>query len=521
MKTMTLEGLLSDLEKSASLEKVAAVTPHVAASAVLPAILEKKATEDLTTSAFAAGEALAKQLLTKVAADNEIQLTDALISAEDDGKVVPVSGGTVDQVLATTAANALARGATSDDIVDQLQDGQMKQAQHAKQAQLKSENLEMANAILNKIAQMVGEPTTVPAAQDSLGGAMAPNQIQMDNAQMVSYDDNKIMPMPGTEGTLNNILEAVVARAEGMGAKSEDLVNGNLPASEADEQEKVAAVDALVTAGFDFDSAISMVKEAEEALTYEADEMEKIAAVDELCAQGFDFDTAVELVKEAADEEGFANWASKHYNTAKETVKGWGGATKAKAQAAYNSAKAGAQATGAHLSAHRGKYGAGLGALAAGGAGYAAYHHHEKAAAVDELCAQGFDFDTAVELVKEAAEGEASMWDKVKGHAASAKEYANKQRHEFTSGVQNATTLGMDKNSKRVRKTGRSQLARNHIARGIGGLAAAGALGGAGYAAYRHHEKKAAFDALVESGVDFDVASDLVKQAEFDVYGQD
>ena len=143
----------------------------------------------------------------------------------------------------------------------------------------------MANKIMQKIAQTVGEATTSPAAAVNVAAAAAPNLIQSANAVMTAADDKKVLPLPGAEGTLNNILEAVVARAEAQGAVSDDLVNGDKPASSAEgeaalspeqeqekiaeEMEKAAAVSALVQAGCDFDSAFNMVKEAEEALAQE------------------------------------------------------------------------------------------------------------------------------------------------------------------------------------------------------------------------------------------------------------
>ena len=313
MKTLNLDSLLADLEKVAGIEKTASATPEVKpnVTAELAGILEKKAEEDLTASALAAGEQLAKQLLEKMAAENEIQKGDAVIVAADDKKILPTeTGGTIEKVLEGTVENGLALGAKSDDVVDKLEDGAQ-----TKEAQTKLENEEMANKIMQKIAQTVGEATTSPAAAVNVAAAAAPNLIQSANAVMTAADDKKVLPLPGAEGTLNNILEAVVARAEAQGAVSDDLVNGDKPASSAEgeaalspeqeqekiaeEMEKAAAVSALVQAGCDFDSAFNMVKEAEEALAQEADQQEKVAAVNALIEAGYDWDSAVSLVKQA------------------------------------------------------------------------------------------------------------------------------------------------------------------------------------------------------------------------------
>lgn len=418
MKTLNLNDLLADLEKTAGMEKTASATkPNV--SVELSGILEKKSAEDVTASALAAGEALAKELLTKLASEltddarakmtgdkkeNEIQKHNDTIVAFDNSKIVANEGapgtGTkpepgLEGALEGTVEESLKRGAKSDDIVDEKED-----KKQTKEAQIKSENSEMAKNIMQKIAQIVGEETTTPAAAVNTAGAEAPNLIQSTNEEMTEYDDKKVQPLPGAEGSLNSILEAVVARAESQGAASDDLVNGNKPASGAsgdkevltisDEQEKAAAVSALVEAGCDFDSAIALVKQAEELLSVEADQQEKVAAITELCASGYDFDTAVELVKQAEAE-----------------LNGEGG-------------------------------------------------EMDKVAAVNELMSQGSTFEEAVKQVKQASES--------------------------LEGVNSFASKG-DKD--------------------------------------RAHEKKAAFDALIEAGIDFDQATALVKQAEIDVYGEE
>lgn len=332
MKTLNIETLLAGLEKTAGIEKAAEETtakPNV--SAELAGILEKKSEEDVTASALAAGEALAKELLTKLASEltedpmakttgdkkeNEIQKGVEEIVAFDNSKVLPNNqAGTIDAPLETTVENGIARGAKSDNIVDEIED-----KKQTKEAQIKSENEQMAKSIMEKIAQVVGEATTTPAAAVNTAGATAPNLIQASNAVMTAQDDAKVQPLPGAEGTLNSILEAVVARAKDQGAVSEDLVNGDAPASgaevadgdssasvaqEADEVEKAAAVSALVDAGCDFASAVELVKQAEEALAVEADQQEKVAAVNALVEAGYDFDDAVTMVKKAeADLKG-------------------------------------------------------------------------------------------------------------------------------------------------------------------------------------------------------------------------
>jgi len=426
VKTLNINDLLADLEKTAGIEKTASVAkPNV--SAELSGILEKKSSENITASALAAGEALARELLTKMADDSQamalakgdatlsgvkeanlIQQGDAVIVASDNAKIVPNDGapgtGTtatvgLDGALDGTVAEGLKRGAQSDDIVDQMED-----KKQTKQAAENSENSEMAKKIMQKIAQIVGEATTTPAAAVNTAAAAAPNLIQSGNETMTAADDKKVLPLPGADGSMNTILEAIVARAEDQGAVSDDLVNGDSPASsapgddevlDADEQEKAAAVSALVGQGCDFDSAVAMVKQAEELLAVEADQQEKIAAISELCGAGYDFETAVALVKQAEAE--LANEGTEM----------------------------------------------------------------DKVAAVNELMAKGASFEEAVEQVKVASKKDEKEVKEKKGF----KPFTKKDFKE------------------------------------------------------RAHEKKAAFDALIEAGIDFDQATAMVKQAEIDVYG--
>jgi hypothetical protein len=465
MKTLNLNALLADLEKNAGIEKTAsAAKPTV--SAELSGILEKKATEDITSAALAAGEALAKELLTKLAADNKIQIDNNAIVAFDNQKIVPNEGspGTdtkpepgLDGALEGTVEEGLKRGAKTDDIVDEKVDNGIK-----KEAQTKTENSEMAKNIMQKIAQIVGETPTTPAADLNMTPGTTPNLIQLNNTDMTKFDDVKVQALPGAEGSLNNILEAIVDRAKAQGAISEDLVNGDLPASDAtgdktvltpdsafneDQVEKAAAVTALVEAGCDFDSAIAMVKEAEQLLTSEANQQEKIAAVNELCAAGYDFDSAVALVKQAEAELSGEN------------------------------------------------------------------QDMNKVAAVQDLMSQGYDFDTAIDMVKEAVSMEdikahaGDIIDKAKGAAGAGYEKAKGAAGAGYEKAKGATSkvIGSIKTNP-----GKSAL--------FGGALLAGAA--AKKLVHRKHEKKAAFDALIEAGVDFEQAAALVKQAEIDVYGE-
>jgi hypothetical protein len=600
MSTLNIDSLLASLETSAGIEKTASdnsvAKPNV--SEQLSHVLEKKASEDLTKVAFAEGEKLAKELLKKIASNEIIEGNDKMVA--EAAKVVPTeTGGDISAPLEASIKEALKDGAKSDDLVDEIEDAAPEQT---KEAQIKSENLEMAQSIMQKIAQIVGEETTTPAAEANIAGAAVPNLIHEGQAEMTAFDDAKVLPMPGQEGDLNTILEAVVARAQEQGAVSDDLINGDSPASQAEShaqveeaQEKAAAVDALCQAGFDFESAVDMVKQAEYDLNVEAAEFEKAAAFDALTEAGVNFDDAVALIKQAEYEIEMEKVAKDEETHGKAMGRGGrmygrgvleatggglaGGLMGAGAGAIGGSkgaligstlgAGVGTIAGAAHgmtrsvrnqFKEETGKeggsairaYGRGLLQGVAGGAAGSAIGHatrnpllgaalgaasglggavhgygrsiqnqvkeHHKQAALEDLMAQGIDFDSAVEFVKEATETLA-LEDKsgtISNKMARAKNatgtaYSNLKRDAsaFKQGGQFA--------GGSIRAAAAKSMAKNPL---VYGTAAALAAGGAGLAAYKHHQKKAALEALVEAGIDFDSAVDMVKQAEYDVYGE-
>lgn len=398
---LDLNALLADLENSAGIEKTASasigLTPAIKSE--LAGVLEKKAEQDMTKVAMDEGAALAKQLLEKLA--NEIQDGNAVMEAQDGTKEVATQGGTLTDLLQDTVNQGVARGATSDDLVDEALD---------KQAQ---ENKVMAQSIMKKIAQIVGEPTTTPAAAINVAGAAVPNMVQMGNAGMTAWDDSKVTPMPGQEGTINNILEALVAKAQAEGGGSDDLVNGTgavegavALGSAEDQVEKAAAVNALVNEGVDFDTAVTLVKEAEDMIYQEEMEYEKQAAFEALVNEGMDFDDAVELVK-AAEYELYKEAGIKEmFESAKKGTR-----------KAYDYAKDKGKKAVDHVKNHKAAYGAGAAGLAAAGGGAYAYkRHQEKKAAMEALMQEGVDFDTAVGLVKQAeyeVYGEANDFEKI------------------------------------------------------------------------------------------------------------
>lgn len=478
MKNLNINEILESLNQSAGMEKVAGevkTDQTLPVAEQLQTILEKKAEQDVSSQAFKDGEELAKQLLEKLA--NEVITDNAIMASQDDKKIVPTeTAGSVEQVLVGTVGQALDRGATSDDRVDDIHDkgkGPMagdeinKQATEEINPEKKAEQItedqeikEMANEIMKKIAQVVGEVTTTPAAASNVEGAPVPNMVQMDNASMISYDDQKVQPLPGAEGTINNILEAIVANAKTQGgAGSDDLVNGEGPvegaaaigvkaAEENDEVEKAAAVSALVEAGCGFDDAVELVKQAERELFTDSLENEKQAAFSALVEEGVDFDTATFLVKQAEEDL----WTGKK--------------------------SLGKEASDKVMQAERNRV---------------------KTAGVASA---------AKEMASKA-------WGAVKGDASKLPGQLDNVRHAIhnNGGVFNK---GVGSTVKALSKNKALQL-------GVGGVAATGV--GAGLAMRKKAEeieveKVAAFTALIQEGVDFDTATTLISQAEREIYGE-
>lgn len=247
----------------------------------------------------------------------------------------------------------------------------------------------LANSLLEKLAG-VGDVNTV----DGIDPGSVPNKAQRDNAAMLAEREAGIQTTPTTDakgdngGSVNQIFDAIVADALGAGAATPHEL-GHVPVSaaegaiearqapagtESEEVEKAAAVSALVSSGFDFESAVEMVKAAEEEILAEEQFQVKQAAHDALVDAGIDPALAEALVKSAgalvpSGGRGLVGPAAKAKN---------------------------------FLQRHGGKLAAGAGvAAAAGGAGYALAR--EKQAAVNGLVDAGVDFDLAVGLVNEKA----------------------------------------------------------------------------------------------------------------------
>lgn len=324
----------------------------------------------------------------------------------------------------------------------------------------KEENMDKKASLVDIISGLLEKSALEGDANTQNGiGTAVPNKAAVDSAAMVGFQDATIAPTPtttgnnGSGGTVNQILDAIVAKAQAAGAVSEDQVTP-APFSSgegaSDSVEKTAAVVALVESGVDFDDAVSLVKQAELEINMDQMEIEKIAATAELMEAGVDFDTAVDLVKEASMHQPVAGLgiAASILNA----IKGAPG----RVGAAYTSAA------------------------------------------------------TKANKAIQDATG-ATNWSELANKAKS--KVTTPFKGSIDSAMYHGKRVATGSNAGRLAHLG--ELAKNRAVQLGAGTAAAG---GAAYAIGR--EKKAAFDALVAEGVDFDSAAVMVSQASQELYGR-
>jgi hypothetical protein len=492
--------------------------------------------------------------------------------AQDDAKIVPTVEAptdTITDIMGNLIDHAIATGAQPIDTAaaraDEIKDNQEGTPEMAKEAELIEK---IAQAVIEKLA---GVEDLAPAA----------NQIQADTAQMVAQQDAIIQPTPGGEGTLNQILDAIVADAKAKGAISYDTAATGESAAAAEEQdeqvEKAAAVSALVEAGVGFEDAVDMVKQAEVEIWAEEEGLAKQAALDELMIEGLDFDAALDLIKEASDAGFFSVGIEKEAATLEgEYIPAGGGMV---AKIAQPEAAAGPSMMGklkGVLGTRAGKIGGAVAALGAAAALGRASKSQTKQAALDELMAEGVSFEDAVDLIKEASDkvstgestgaaGRMLSRGTLEGLGGSMLGAATRSRALANAGGLIGSAHGMYASAKNTLKKRNPNVSRDDAALAAGKAygrgyleSAGGALAGAGAGAgvahmlgkrmelaggvgaaiggigglvhgaqaslkksmNKHQEKKAAFDYLIEAGVDFEEAANLVKEASVQVYGE-
>ena len=313
------------------------------------------------------------------------------------------------------------------------------------------------------------------------------NQINEDQEAIAATQTAQTQPTP--DGSIDDVLRALAAQAEQGGGVDEDPTMDSLLARIAANlspnpgepgQGKLLATEAATT------------------------DVEKVAALAELIDGGVDFDTASEIVKEASAGE----YVDK-------------GVEKAKKVGQYLLTKA--KAGGNLAWKHKGAIGLTAGGAAAGAGAMHLYNKRkdqEKQAALAELVDGGVDFDTAAGLVKEAGPRGPLLSDAMRRYLGMA---------PAPAAAPAASGSKVDAALRKLREAGSfvankakagGNLAWKH--KGAIGLAAGGAAAGAGavhlYNKRKDQEKQAALDSLMEAGVDFDTASELVKEASASEY---
>lgn len=328
-----------------------------------------------------------------------------------------------------------------------------------------------------------GDMTT----QDGVSAGTQPNKNIVDNAQMNAEGDSYIKPMPTGDGvrnsgTMNQIFDAVIADAMGQGATGDEQVHQTGTASQEGKVEdlavpnqvKVAAMNRLLEGGFDFDEALAIVKEA--------------GAVGNRLISG-----GTRLM----------NAAGRSGSAAVRQAGGHAGAAVRSAGSASNRAGYAADDAVAALKARREQITSKAQSAASSVASTA------KQVAGSPLRAKRTAQVAVGRGVQHVQAGAASVAAGAKGLGS---QFMNDARGVANGGALQVNAAGKVGNSRMQHLKG---LATNPLTMAGAGAAA---LGGGAYALGR--EKKAAFDALVEGGVDFDTAAALVSAKAKELYGE-
>lgn len=442
----------------------------------------------------------------------------------------------------------------------ETQDEMKKQAQTAGKA--------LADALLVNLQKKANAGDVTVMSGGPVEGA-APTKNQVDASAQVAEAASVVKPMltgDGVQnhGTINEIFDAIVADALAQGAASEEQVHDTgvakhegvvedhaVPnqvkvASEMetnDEMEKAAAVSTLVANGIDFEDAIALVKQASDEIEFE---MEKSAALEALIQEGVDFDEAINLVKQASagdvtvmdggSVEGSAPTKNQvdasaqmaeAGNAVKPMLTGDGVRNHGTVNEIFDAIVADAMSQGA--ASEEQVHDTGV-AKQEGAVEDHAVPNQVKVAAVNKMVEAGVDFEEAVEFVKSAEEMAkkasfgsmmAATKSGIKGVAAGVKGAAKDVSRDVKLLVNPASNKWGNGSPAATRKAALSNLGKNPLVRGAGAVAGVGAASVAAKSVIdRAQEKKAAFDALVDAGVDFEDAAVLVATKSRELYGE-
>jgi hypothetical protein len=315
---MNLSQLLDSLEKSAAEIKAPETkeTDKPKVSKELDEVLSKEAAEVNAVRAFEDGEKLAREILEKLATD-AISEAPSDKSAESQPETKPVEAPVTQEKTAETKQEEVKPSEqTKEAAVQPVAEEKKENKEEDMNKQAQDKGKELAAVILEKLSSSIGSSQNGPTVVNSVGAPA--NKLNQDAATLVAQHDARIGPTPSRNGTINQILDAIVAKARSggaidtnemasgqshAGAESKDPAMGtpSMPPS-ADVVEKTSAVSALVEAGLSWEDAVDLVKAAAVEIEEEEFGQTKLAAVEELMSKGIDFDSAVTAVQEAAKE---------------------------------------------------------------------------------------------------------------------------------------------------------------------------------------------------------------------------
>jgi len=473
-------------------------------------------------TASSAGKTLAQALIQKLASagdtvteagipegvvPNKNQVDNAQMKAEDDAKVKPMPTsdglrptGTINEIFDAIVADAMSQGAASTDQVHDTGVAKNEGAveDHALPNQVKSAS---AQLLLGAGKKKMG--TGTKAALVGLGSAAAATGIAA-GAKVVGagglYGKKKMSEKKAE--AMTELLESGIdfdQAAEMVKQASAEL---------EDQFEKAAAVDHLVENGVDFNDAVELVKQAAAEIAAEEFGMAKAAALKEMLEEGVDFDQAIELIKQASagdmvTSDGVYEGAVPNKNQVDNAQMHAEGASYIKPMLTsdgtrptgtineiFDAVIQDAISQGAASTDQVHETGV---AKVEGAVEDHALPNQVKTAALNKLMESGVDFEKAAQIVKEAAGRAMTLHPNVINGTA---------KEVFPLAKRPGGLGGMLSRMPRAAKLG------------LAGAAAAGAVG-AGAAAMRSpQEKKAeAMSLLLEQGVDFDQATEMVKQA--------
>lgn len=490
-----MEMISTKTLETPEMNKQAQVAGQALASALLENLQKKASSGDMTTT-----DGVAPGVV-----PNKNQVDNAAMEAEGAAAVKPMltgdgvqNHGTINQIFDAIIADAMSQGAAAEDQVHDTGVAKQESAveDHAVPNQVKvasemeiQDEIEKAAAVSELVAQGVdfGDAVTLvkqaaAEIQYEMEKAAAMEQLmaegvdfesavelvkQASSGDMTTTDGVAPGVVPNKNQVDNAAMEAEGAASvkpmlTGDGVRNQGTINQIFDAIVSDAMSQGAASEEQV-----HDTGVA--KQEGTVEDHAVPNQVKVAAINRMTRAGVDFDEAVEFVK-MAGAQAVAEAIARKMGTVAGGVTGF---TQAAGRGAAKAAKGAATGT----------------ANAARRAG---------AAVRDSDFAQNA-MQYGEHVIKPHAQNAGTL---LKGMVNPVGTYGKGAKgSEWTARAMSA-----------------KELAKNPVAQTVAGVGALGA-GGAALAMHRNQEKKAAFDALVEAGVDFDQAAILVAQKAQEIYG--